>query len=258
MIVAISYLRVSTDDKGQDPERQLEIIRPWAKREGVTLLDAVIDEGTSASKTDPFERPKFLTACERARTAGASAIVVECSDRFSRQGSKLDSWAEVELERRYGLALLRCDKSVEQHGSMVGAVTDTIHAEGARAWVKAHASKVRSGMARKKAEGARFGRPPKALTAAELAFVESLRAKGQGWRRCALAVSEARGAFRIADPDKRRRATVSHSHVRRQLEAAKRNKSPSGTKVRQNTGDRAVTTRGPVDTGRNHQTDSTA
>jgi hypothetical protein len=64
--LAVPYLRVSTDDKGQDPKRQLEVIRPWAEREGVTLLDAVLDEGTSATKTNPFERKKFLGACERA------------------------------------------------------------------------------------------------------------------------------------------------------------------------------------------------
>jgi DNA invertase Pin-like site-specific DNA recombinase len=56
MISALPYLRVSTDDRGQDAERQLEVIRPWAAREGVTLLDAVPDEGTSASKTDPRRR----------------------------------------------------------------------------------------------------------------------------------------------------------------------------------------------------------
>jgi DNA invertase Pin-like site-specific DNA recombinase len=218
-LIAVPYLRCSTDDRGQDPERQLEVIQPWAAREGVSLLDAVIDEGTSASKTDPFERPKFVEACERAKAAGAHAIVVECSDRFSRQGSKRDSWAEVELERRYGLRLLRADKSVEQHDSMVGAVTDSIHAEGARAWVQAHSNKVRSGMARKKSEGARFGRPAKPLTPAELALVGELRARGHGWRRCALAVSERRGAFRIADPERRRKLTVSYSHIRRQLES---------------------------------------
>ncbi|MGH7297741.1 MAG: recombinase family protein [Polyangiaceae bacterium] len=215
MTTAVAYLRVSTDDRGQEPDRQLEVIRPWCEREGVALLDVVTDEGTSASKTDPFERPSFVEACKRASMAGASALVVECSDRFSRQGAKLDAWAEVELERRYGLRLLRADKSLSDHGSMTAAVTDTIHAEGARAWVVDHGRKVRTGMARKKAAGARFGRPAKPLTVAELALVAKLRAEGKGWRRCALAVSEGRGAFRLADPEKRRRLTVSHSHVRR-------------------------------------------
>jgi DNA invertase Pin-like site-specific DNA recombinase len=101
---------------------------------------------------------------------------------------------------------------------MVGAVTDTMNAEGAAAWVKGHSSKVRSGMAKARKDGATFGRPPKPLTPAEQALVAKLRASGQGWRRCALAVSEARGAFRVADPDRRRKLTVSHSHVRRSVE----------------------------------------
>lgn len=186
--------------------------------EGVALIDAEIDEGTSASRTDPFHRKRFIAACERAKREDAVAIVVECSDRFSRQGSKLDAWAEVELERRYGLQLFRADKPLDQHGSMAGNVSDSMNAEGARAWAKGHASKVRSGMARARKDGARFGRPPKPLSSAELALVAKLRADGQGWRRCALAVSEARGAFRVADPVKRRKLTVSHSHIRRAIE----------------------------------------
>ena len=219
MSIAVPYCRTSTDDRGQVPERQMEIIRPWAEREGVTLLDPEIDEGTSASKTNPFDRKKFLAACERAKAAGADAIVVECSDRFSREGSKVDAWAEVELERRFGLRLLRADKPLAQHDTMVGNVGDAIHAEGARGWVREHAKKVRSGMANAKKKGAHVGRPRKDLSSAELALVDSLRARGKGWRAIAHAVSRERGAFDVADPAARRARTVSHMHVRRTVEA---------------------------------------
>jgi DNA invertase Pin-like site-specific DNA recombinase len=212
---AVPYLRCSTDDRGQDPARQLEVIRPWAERESVTLLDPVIDEGTSAMKTDPFERLRFVEACERAKAAGAEAIVVECTDRFSRQGAKIDAWAEVELERRFGLKLYRADKPLAQHGSMVGNVTDSMHAETARAWVLGHATKVRSGMARAKNSGKHVGRPRKDLSPDELAMVVRLRAEGKGWRVIALAVSRARGAFDVADPARRKERLVSHTHVRR-------------------------------------------
>src|SRR5262249_33348764 len=128
-------------------------------------------------------------------------------------------WSEVELERRYGLKLFRADKPLSQHGEMVGNVSDAIHAEGAAAWVKAHSSKVRSGMARKKAEGKHIGRPRKDLTAAERALVAKLRAEGMGWRSIALAVSRERGAFDVADPAARRGRCVSHMTVRRAIEA---------------------------------------
>lgn len=101
---ALPYLRVSTDDKGQEPLRQLDVIRPWAAREGVELLDPEIDEGTSASKTNSFDRARFIAACERAKAEGADAIVVEVGDRFGRRGSMESAWAEYEMGLRYGLS----------------------------------------------------------------------------------------------------------------------------------------------------------
>ena len=211
----VPYLRCSTDDKGQEPLRQLDVIRPWAEREGVELAEAVVDEGTSAWKLDPFERPKFVVACERARAVGADAIVVECSDRFSRQGSKLDHWAEVEVDRRYGLRVLRANKPLAFHGTLAGNLTDSLTAESARAWVEGHAEKTRSGMARAKAAGKRMGRPPKPLSDEQLALVRRLRKEGVGWRRIAREVSEARGAFRVADRKRQRERAVTHMHVMR-------------------------------------------
>jgi len=218
-LVAVPYCRTSTDDKAQVPERQLERIRPWAERESVTLLDHVIDEGSSASKTNPFERPKFLLACERAVALGATAIVVETADRFTRQGAKQDFWAEIELQRRFNLRLFRADKPLSQHNTLVGDVVDALKAEGAREWVEEHARKVKSGMQKAAKDGKKFGRPPKNLTAFELARAREMRAKGLGWRKIAHALSEGRGAFRVYDTKAVKRRTVSHSHVRRQLEA---------------------------------------
>jgi DNA invertase Pin-like site-specific DNA recombinase len=212
---ALPYLRVSTDDKGQEPLRQLDVVRPWAAREGVELLDPEIDEGTSASKTNPLDRARFVAACERAKAAGADAIVVEVGDRFGRRGSMESAWAEYEMGLRFGLKLWRADKPLAQHGTMVARVTDTIHDEGAREWVDKHKSKVRSGMARAKAEGKRMGRPPKPLTDEQIALVRRLRAEGLGWRRIARAVSEERGAFKVADPRKQRERAVTHAHVAR-------------------------------------------
>jgi hypothetical protein len=48
---ALPYIRTSTDDQGQNPERQIDLIEAWAETHGVELLEPVVDEGTSASKT---------------------------------------------------------------------------------------------------------------------------------------------------------------------------------------------------------------
>jgi hypothetical protein len=75
-------------------------------------------------------------------------------------------------------------------------------------------------MAQAKSNGARFGRPAKPLSAGELALVAKLRAEGIGWRRCAVAVNEARGAHRLTDPKAAKRRRVSYSNVRQQAEVA--------------------------------------
>lgn len=223
---AVPYLRVSTEDKGQNPQRQLDVIRPWAEREGLVLLPAVVDEGTSASKTNPFERPKFLEACDLAQRTNAEAIVVELGDRFSRQGTKLSDWAEVELGIRYGLKLYRADSRVEDLGTLQGDLVQSIKAELAREFIRQHSARVRSGMARAKADGKRVGgAPPKPLTEDEMTMAITLRlSKGRGrnpvgWPTIAKEISRTRGALELTNISARRRLSVTANHVQRVVEA---------------------------------------
>jgi DNA invertase Pin-like site-specific DNA recombinase len=219
---AIPYLRVSTDNKGQDPTRQMEVIGPWAMREAVEVTQAIVDDGTSASKTNPFERPVFLKACKAAKDSGAEGIVVETADRFTRQGSKEDGWAEIELWRRYGLKLFRADKALKEHGTFTGDLMDAMKAEVARTWVQEHAKKVKSGMAKKMREGLHVGRPRKELTAAELVQARAWQSEGWGSRRIAHELSRARGAFLASlEASERRKRSISDTTVVRALRASK-------------------------------------
>jgi predicted site-specific integrase-resolvase len=103
-LVAVPYLRVSTDDKGQDPVRQMEVIAPWAAREGIELLAAVIDEGTSASKTNPFERERFLRVFPRLDLRRERSLSLERFRlRFLRVG--FQRLARDDLFRKLGLVL---------------------------------------------------------------------------------------------------------------------------------------------------------
>jgi len=228
-VKAVPYLRVSTDDRGQRPERQMTVIEPWAAREGVELLPAVVDEGTSAFKTDPFERPAFLKACEAAAAAGAGAVVVEVPDRFARQDSDEYGWAKVELRRRYGLELLAATQTVEFQRTGFGRLMGHMEAEKAHGWVTEHARKVRSGMASKRATGAHMGRPPKPLSASEAALARALQAQGWGFRRIAHELSRRRGAFDVADRRLQAQRRIGATTVRDALrEKSDRAESPSG------------------------------
>lgn len=214
------YLRVSTDDKDQHPLRQLDVIRPWAHREGIVLLPPVVDEGTSAYKTNPFERPRFVEACETARRVRAEAIVVEMADRFSRQGAKLSAWAEVQLELEYGLKLYCADARVADIGTLSGDMVASIRAEISRENMRVHSARVRSGMAHAKAQGKKVGgAPPKPLSQAEYDLAVRLKLSGKGYNTITVAINDARGALKLSSVEARRRVSVSANHVRHLCDA---------------------------------------
>lgn len=200
------YLRVSTDDKDQKPERQRDLLVEWCEKNNVQIAGETVDEGTSATKTNPFERRAFLDALRGAQGAGA-AILVEKQDRFTRQGSEEYGWAKVEMRRQEPPVPLwvALKGSIEdQDREVVGAIVDTIEAETAKKWAKDHGQRVRSGMATAQKNGVRFGRKPKELTPEELNLARELyeRKPKVGVRKIAARINRERGLLERADVTK--------------------------------------------------------
>ena len=216
----IAYLRTSTKDKGQDPERQLEKILDWAAREGFEVIGKFIDKGTSASRTNPYERPIFLEACEAARAASAAGIVVETADRFTRQGTYEFGWANVELGRRYGLELYQADIVSAVRSTIAGEIVPAVQAAASHQWVKDQSEKVRAGMARARNRKVRLGRPAKPLSPHELEQVHTWRTNGGlgrrrlGWEKIAHELSKHRDAFSMSDAKAQRRRRIGKTTVR--------------------------------------------
>lgn len=211
---AVPYVRVSTDDKGQDPARQLDVIRPWAAREGFGLLKPEEDIGTSGSKVPPLQRPKFLKACERAKAAGAEAILVEMPDRFSRQDPELAIWEKVEVRRIFGLEIYFACFPREFQVTPMGRSMITLQHAAAHMWVVDHTAKVVSGMARGKARGVKYGRKPKELTEAEIDRVLALR-ESSGWEKIAMTINKERGLLELTDKKRARERGISSGSLRR-------------------------------------------
>ena len=198
---AVLYLRVSTEDKNQNPERQRSDLLAWCQGEGVEAVGVVVDEGTSATKTNPFERPRFLDAMQIAQEHGA-AILVLTHDRFTRQGSDEAAWARVEMKRQTPpVALWVASKGgvEDQDREVVAALIDTVNAETDRKWAKDHGRSVASGMRQAKMEGRHIGRPRKVLSADELRLAMELHAAKKGVRHIASVINGRRGLYRRAD-----------------------------------------------------------
>lgn len=82
MKVAI-YARVSTDDKGQDVENQLSVLRDWAKNLGYDEVIEYKDIGISGANSN---RPDFIKMRMDARQNKFKGILIWSLDRFSREG----------------------------------------------------------------------------------------------------------------------------------------------------------------------------
>lgn len=214
--VAVPYLRTSTDDKGQDPMRQLDPIKSWAIGQGVTLLPPFIDEGTSGS-TDPFEREVFKKAVEEARFKGADAIVVEAPDRFTRGGPAAYYVAAHRLKTNEYLNLWKADMSLKEQEGFIGEILTAIKAAMAKEWLDRHVQATKSGMARWMAAGGKPGKPPKTFTPEEQRFIIEHRDQKDpdSWDWIANELSKKREAFEVTDRLARYRRMVSEGTVRR-------------------------------------------
>ena len=76
------YARVSTSDKGQDPEMQLrELLREYAEQQGFTVVMEYVDNGVSGAKES---RPELNRLMADARARKFGAVLVWKIDRFGR------------------------------------------------------------------------------------------------------------------------------------------------------------------------------
>src|SRR5689334_982081 len=74
------YARVSTEDRGQDPETQLRPLREYADRRGFSVVGEFVDHASGATET----RPRYQKLLEAARKRELDVVLVWCAERFIR------------------------------------------------------------------------------------------------------------------------------------------------------------------------------
>jgi DNA invertase Pin-like site-specific DNA recombinase len=82
MRVAI-YARVSTEDKGQDPENQLGELRTWCANAGHTIAHEYIDR--ESGRKGVHMRRQFAALFEDAHRRKFDCVLFWALDRFSRE-----------------------------------------------------------------------------------------------------------------------------------------------------------------------------
>lgn len=176
------YARVSDDKKKadgerrQDIERQLQLLRTYAKAHGATDWVEYIDDAKSAYTEDWNQRPDFKRLFNDCRRHYISDIFIEDMTRFSR---RLDM----------GLPLLR--ELGGLHVNLTSLREGEIEVTSSRGWLQSSmllmfaewdsrvkAEKVRSGMQKAKNLNKHVGRPPKkgGVEKVAVGFVEGVNA----------------------------------------------------------------------------------
>ena len=151
MRVAI-YGRVSTRDKGQDVENQLAQLREFSAKQGWEIVADYIDH-ESGSKSD---RPQFQAMLKAASQRKFDLLLFWSLDRLSREGV-LPTLQYLNQLTTYGV---NYRSFTEQYFDSCGVFRDaviSILATVAKQERIRISERVRAGIARRKAQGKRFG-----------------------------------------------------------------------------------------------------
>ena len=156
MRIAI-YARVSTLDKGQDPENQLRELRAWCAHAGHTISREYVERESGRKGAD--KRKQFAALFEDAAKRKFDLVVFWALDRFSREGMA-QTIGHLQRLTSYGVTFR---SYTEQHLSTDNELVRNIPLALLSSLAKVEAQKIsdrtRAGMARAKAKGIKIGRP---------------------------------------------------------------------------------------------------
>jgi DNA invertase Pin-like site-specific DNA recombinase len=156
MRVAI-YARVSTDDKGQNPENQLRELRAWCASVGHTVVGEYVDY--ESGRKDAEKRKQFAALFNDAAKRKFDLVLFWALDRFSREGM---AQTIIHLQRlsSYGVVF---HSYTEPHLATDNELVRNILLALLSSLAKVEAQKIsertKAGMARAKAKGIKIGRP---------------------------------------------------------------------------------------------------
>lgn len=172
------YARVSTTDKGQNPEMQLRELREYARRRKWKVSAEYVDTGISGSKQS---RPRLDELMKAAHRGKFDVVCVWKFDRFARSVSHL--LHALETFKATGIEFCSYSEQLDTStpaGKMVFTVLGAV-AELERSLI---VERVKAGLRNAKAKGKRLGRPRRKVDAE---LIRRHRAAGLSWAKVAKA-----------------------------------------------------------------------
>jgi DNA invertase Pin-like site-specific DNA recombinase len=152
------YARVSTMDKGQDPETQLITLREYAERRGFLRSGEYIDYASGTRE----DRSQYQALLDAVRKRQADVVLVWRYDRFARSTQAL--MQALKEFQSLAVDFISYQENIDTttpQGEMIFTVMASLaQFESAlmSERVKAGMARVKAGMARAKAQGKRISR----------------------------------------------------------------------------------------------------
>ena len=154
MRIAI-YARVSTDDKGQDPENQLRQLRQWCA--GHEIVHEYIDQ--DSGRKGIKDRKQFAALFEDAHKRRFDCVLFWSLDRFSREGM-VPTILHLQRLASYGVGFHSYTEAhLATDNELVRNILLALLASLAKVEAQKISERTRAGMARARAQGKRIGRP---------------------------------------------------------------------------------------------------
>lgn len=163
------YARVSTLDKGQDPETQLRPLREYADRRGFVMVAEYVD--TASGTTE--ERTQYRALIGAARKRQIDVVLVWRYDRFARSTQALVN--ALKEFQSLGVDFISYQENIDTT-TPTGELIFHVMASLAQFESSLISQRVRAGMARAKAQGKHIARP--ALAELKQAEIGNLYAQG--------------------------------------------------------------------------------
>lgn len=146
------YARVSTLDKGQDPETQLIQLREYAKRRNFEIIGEFIDYASGTSE----ERKQYKLMMEAAKKRKIDVVLVWRYDRFARSTQALVN--ALKEFKNLGIDFISYQENIDTT-TPTGELIFHVMASLAQFESALISERVKAGMQRAKAQGKNISRP---------------------------------------------------------------------------------------------------
>lgn len=165
------YARVSTDDKGQDPENQLMQLRAWCERSGHEIAHEYVEHESGRKGTE--SRQQLAQLFEDANQRRFDLVLFWSLDRFSREGMA-KTVAHLQRLNAAGVSFHSyTEEMLSTDNELVRDILIAVMASLAKQEAIKISERTKAGLARTKAKGTRLGRPP--VPEAKIAEIKRLR-----------------------------------------------------------------------------------